>query len=65
MYGVLTCPVQALKRHGEMTASQLACLLDISIESVYEQLVAAEAKGLVRVNIHHHYDTRRAAWEAL
>lgn len=55
-------PIDHLAQRGQATAAQIAGATGLHIESVYAELVKAEAAGLVRVNTDKHH---RCTWESM
>ena len=53
---------QYLCTHPEATADKIAQAIGVEIEEAYAQLVQAEARGLVRINV---YDHTRRTWESM
>ena len=57
--------IEYLRHMGPHTAAQIAQALDVPVVSVYEELVAAESAGLVRVNVEFQGDQNVRYWEAM
>lgn len=55
--------VEFLRNAGRATAKQIAEALSVNIEAVYEQLVKAEARGLVRIDTAFFNNNYLCTWE--
>lgn len=54
--------VAYLRANGERTAGQVAAAMGLTMEATYVELVRAESRGLVRINVEG--QTHRT-WEAM
>ena len=53
-------PLKTLRELGRATAQKVAAVAGVDLTEVYVALVAAEARGLCRVEVTH--DHKRVAW---
>jgi hypothetical protein len=56
--------LEALRRHGPQRARSLLIRLRVRRETLYAELVRAEAAGLVQINVIHERGRRWCEWEA-
>jgi len=57
--------LELLRQHGTLRAAEIAEALGLPLEAVYEDLVGAEAIGMVRVVPIPSDRYQRRAWEAM